>query len=690
MATVPQYEIGKVKDSAVSGGFQQIQTNSDAFGAGIAQANINQGQAISQMGDQAWQIATVQRDKQDQATLRERDNLFTTRIRELMSDPDGYLSLTGRAAVDAKANVEAQLEAYKKELAKNLDQRILGQYNQFANQRITTAFNSISNHARVQTDAWNNDARTARIAGQIQNVGANYNNPAQIKVELELGIREVDSQLLDVQGIDVKNPKDDDEDAMISMARKEFTTKAHESVIANLLANDRYEGARTYYDDNKTGINSLQHASIENSLRSHTQRGRMLVATDEILSQAPTLEEQLDLAAKLPDEIRIEVESRLKSNAQTTNAIKTNNQNDAKDLVAEYISEGASSKADIDAIDAELWQKLAGGERDRLNELFEARGDKDQLQREQDAFNNAKGHVANGTEVPDATMKAMRGDQLLILEKEIRSMATNEENDAYDEVLVHFANGGTKEDLIEGPRDSEMSQAWKTMSGSQQMLINNNIATAQKVADTANKKITAQSVFMRLEKQSKTNPDEFRLIPLDQYVGILDDADLNALSKAQSSPGGIQMLQSRLDLMKSVMGAMGHDYEDLDNKTSGIEERNIMASVNARLVAFAERNGGREANDQEYTAILLAIRDDVVFRKDTFLTFDFLNPDNELNLNQVKTDDLDRIYVIIDGNEIYAKDIPAADRTAIELGLNRRNIPVTERTIAEIYLLNQK
>ena len=37
MATVPTYEIGKVKDSPVSGGFQQIQTNSDAFGAAIAQ-----------------------------------------------------------------------------------------------------------------------------------------------------------------------------------------------------------------------------------------------------------------------------------------------------------------------------------------------------------------------------------------------------------------------------------------------------------------------------------------------------------------------------------------------------------------------------------------------------------------------------------------------------------------------------
>ena len=74
MATVPQYQIGQVKDKAVSGGFQQIQTNPDAFGASIAQAQIQQGQAMSQLGDQAWQIATQQRDKHDQAVLKDQDN----------------------------------------------------------------------------------------------------------------------------------------------------------------------------------------------------------------------------------------------------------------------------------------------------------------------------------------------------------------------------------------------------------------------------------------------------------------------------------------------------------------------------------------------------------------------------------------------------------------------------------------
>ncbi len=89
MATVPQYQIGQVKDSAVSGGFQQIQTNSDAFGAGIAQANIIQGKAISQIGEQAWQQAFKQRDKFDQSVLKDQDNQLQTYIREQMDDTGG-------------------------------------------------------------------------------------------------------------------------------------------------------------------------------------------------------------------------------------------------------------------------------------------------------------------------------------------------------------------------------------------------------------------------------------------------------------------------------------------------------------------------------------------------------------------------------------------------------------------------
>ena len=239
MATVPQYQIGQVKDKAVSGGFQQIQTNSDAFGAGIANAQIQQGQAISQLGDQAWQTAFQQRDIQDQATLRERDNLLSAKIRELISDDGGYLSLTGREAINAKASIEKQLEAYKKELGKGIDQRIVGKYNQVANQRLTSAFSTIDSHNRTQGDAWNKLEREVRISGQIQNSIAAFNDPSAMKLEFDLGMVEVNSKLLDVYGIDASGPKDDTEKDIISAETLKFTNKVHEGVLSNLLANGR-------------------------------------------------------------------------------------------------------------------------------------------------------------------------------------------------------------------------------------------------------------------------------------------------------------------------------------------------------------------------------------------------------------------------------------------------------------------
>ena len=179
MATVPQYQIGQVKDRPVSGGFQQIQTNSDAFGAGIANAQIQQGRAISQLGDQAWQAAFQQRDIFDQAVLKDQDNQLQTFIREQMDDPGGYLSLTGKAAIDQKAMIEKAIQERMKLLCKDVDQRILDQWKTVANQRIQTAMGRISSHSATQTTNYYNTLSDARIAGAVNDVVNNYENEAE-------------------------------------------------------------------------------------------------------------------------------------------------------------------------------------------------------------------------------------------------------------------------------------------------------------------------------------------------------------------------------------------------------------------------------------------------------------------------------------------------------------------------------
>ena len=471
MATVPQYEIGQVKDRPVSGGFQQIQTNSDAFGASIAQANINQGQAISQLGDQAWQAAIVQRDKQDQATLRERDNLLTSRIRELMSDPEGYLSLTGRNAVDARESVQTQIEEYKKELAKDLDPRILDQFNQFADQRLSTAFNSIASHARTQTNEWNNEAREGRIASQIQNVVINYNNPTQLKTELQLGLREVDSQIQDVYGIDPSNPKDGDEQAVVDKARLAFTSKAHEGVIDNLLANDRYLAAQTYFEDNMKGIDATRYDEIKGQLMNHTRVGEINSNVESILAEGGTHAQSLTKARAITDQVLAnDVVSALKVREQERLTEVARVESEALDSVNSQIADGARTRAEIDPAD---WAAMSGtaqaNTENYLTQLANAKdAELDEIKRENEeaAKNAVYDKLRLGQEVTQEDLMKLSGTDAYQFTKELRASLLTAGNDinnaAYEVINTLISEGKTYKEI-----QKTNAQDWSKMSGQQ-------------------------------------------------------------------------------------------------------------------------------------------------------------------------------------------------------------------------------
>ena len=468
MATVPQYEIGQVKDSAVRGGQQQIQTIDEAFGSSIAQANIARGEALSQLGDQAWQVAVQQRDKHDQAVLHEQDNLFSTRIRELISDPEGYLSLTGKSAVEQKEIVEKALETYRKQLTQGIDKRILDQWNVLADQRIATAFGTIANHSRQQTDAWLQASREARIENIILNMGANYNNPQQLSVQLNLGIREINSQIKDVYGIDPENPKDDDEKAIINNAKMSFTTKAHQGVIDNLLATDRYIAAQTYFENNKDQIDSSFYDEIETSLRSHTLKGETLSETKRILGLGLSHTENLEEARKLSNPTLVQsVVQELKTRKGEDDTARTDDQTFAKRDVLALIANGARSRNDIDV---DLWNRMSGAAQNEIEGIFQQHIDaqdarEDEVQREayEVARNNAYRKLDLGEEITAADLEAMSGTDRFQFQQTARTYlkntGTDKENIAYDEINDLISQGNTFDQL---PKD-----VWDKMSGLQ-------------------------------------------------------------------------------------------------------------------------------------------------------------------------------------------------------------------------------
>ena len=596
MATVPQYQIGQVKDRPVSGGFQQIQTNSDAFGASIAQAKIQQGQAISQLGDQAWEAAFKQRDVQDQATLRERDNLLSAKIRALISDEGGYLSLKGRNAIDAKADIERQLEEYRKELGKDLDQRIVGKYNQLSDQRLLNAFSTIDGHNRREGEAWNQAERVARTESSIQNFAANFGNKEAMALEYNLGLREVNSQLLDVYGIDVNNIKDDSEQAIVDKARLLFTSKAHEAAIENYLANDMYPQANDHFNDNKSAIDATKYDEIKTLLNTYTRVGKINKEAQNIIDEGGDITMQLAKARSIDDPVlSADVVKEIKARFKEAEDIKKYNQSQARTRVETAVADGARTRGEIDPRD---WNDMGGDNQRFFEDLFDqyeqnedAIQDEIKQEKEEEARQNVYRKYTRNEEVTIEDLLAMSGTDYYNYKKDVRADLLLEQDDiqkkAYDDINNLMEEGLSYADIQKDHKD-----LWEAMSG-----------VAQRQLKTI------------LETNEKQEKDDYQKELYYSALDLIADGDPNAFisEETYNAMGGLyelavkEKIQQLVDqditrtrtaaeraeddayqkvLVLMVEGATKEDLpEGLWQQMSGIQQNSIQSAIDADVAA---------------------------------------------------------------------------------------------------------
>ena len=358
MATVPQYQQGQVKDSAVSGGFQQIQTNSDAFGAGIAQANIQRGQALNKIGEEAWQQAFKQRDKFDQAVLKDQDNQLQTYIREQMDDPGGYLTLNGRAALDQKAIVEKMLQERMKFLGKDIDQRILDQWKTVANQRIQTAMGRISKHSATQTTNYYNQVSDSRIAGALNDSISNWSSEAEREKYINFGLNEVNQKVERLFGI-TPNTKDKASKDILDSARMEFTSPTHTGIVEKYLAADDYDGANTYYTIHKSEIKPAAQLALEKKIKSNTRDGKVrdeVVKIESIANLTDT--EQTDMADAIDDPaIAAAVRAKIEHNQGYRDQEENQAEQAADDEALRLVT--SQGYIETDQIPREIWNAMS-------------------------------------------------------------------------------------------------------------------------------------------------------------------------------------------------------------------------------------------------------------------------------------------------------------------------------------------
>ena len=473
MATVPQYEIGQVKDKAVSGGFQQIQTNSDAFGAGIAQAQIQQGQVISQLGDQAWQQAFQQRDKHDQAVLKDRDNELQGFIRDQLDVDGAFLSLKGKNALNAKAAVEKLIQERFKLLSKDIDPRILDQWKTVANTRINSAMGRIDTHSRTQTDFYYNNVSDERIKGAVFDVISNHTNEAVRAKYITFGLNEIDQKLERTLGIK-PGTTDETEIAARKNAHLEFTSAAHSGVVEKYLEERNHADANEYFLLYEGEIKKAVGLQLKKDIDSNTRDGEIFDHVQDIWN-TPGLSdtEQIDKAKKtvtdksLIDDVIAGLEHEQAYRDKEDNDAEKEADDEADDLVT------AGGITSLDQLPPELLNRMSSTKKRNLKSEFlieEARVRKENYRvAGENVLNQYAIHMTDNTQpLPSvADILKMNPQEAIAFMKmrdqDILDAATADELEAYKLVKTHQADGGTKADIA--------PELWKRLSGEQKQII---------------------------------------------------------------------------------------------------------------------------------------------------------------------------------------------------------------------------
>lgn len=153
----------------------------EAFGAGIAQGVQKVGQGAEVAGKFFGKVAAdnASNDYQDFATKLLHGDPNATGAD---GQPDtGYLGLKGRAALDARPDIQAKLDARAKELQATLQTPEQQQeFENFSRRYRTGATEKIGSHADTQASSWYTAVNTATAKLSMDHIANNFDSPDDV------------------------------------------------------------------------------------------------------------------------------------------------------------------------------------------------------------------------------------------------------------------------------------------------------------------------------------------------------------------------------------------------------------------------------------------------------------------------------------------------------------------------------
>lgn len=151
---------------------------------------------------------------------------------------------------------------------------------------------------------------------------------------------------------------------------------------------------------------------------------------------------------------------------------------------------------------------------------------------------------------------------------------------------------------------------------------------------------------------------------------------LNDPSEVESA----KMDSNDFNLLAVQAGLEPFDDKDADSKQAIAELR---FEVDNRLAEAQKASGGKKLDRQAKLSVMQKVIDDKVM-------LDTWGSDESVPRYQVKGEDEEDAYVVVDDVEVKLSDIPDTSRTKIQNALESKGLPVTEQNIARYWLRGKK
>lgn len=215
------------------------------------------------------------RDLDDTMRAKDADNRYADWLRGRKFDNGGFMTLEGRAAVDAREAFEKEAAEKRREFGQDLTPGAALHYQNSSQARLQSTLQESIVHTAQQRKTWFNQSSSARVETFANDALANFDKPAMVTKNIAAGQAEI-RQAGAMHGWDADTLK---------QKEAEFVSGVHKNVTLRIAQTDPI-AAEKYMLERKDQITGANFYELENSLKSEIKQAKSKRAAADFISQS--------------------------------------------------------------------------------------------------------------------------------------------------------------------------------------------------------------------------------------------------------------------------------------------------------------------------------------------------------------------------------------------------------------------